>query len=63
MNSMFPMLVVLWNLSNPTHHAQGIRKMYRIVHHVWTTHVLFQLTEILWDHKFLSDVGKLFDKR
>ena len=47
-------MLVQWNLSTPTH--QGIREM------CWNTQVLFQLTEILQDHKFCrisQDVGKL----
>jgi hypothetical protein len=39
-----------WNLSNPTH--QGTREMCRIVQDVG----ILRITEILWDHKFLSDV-------
>ena len=47
------MLYIQWNLSNPTPRDQGNVSDCT----GWrNTQVLFMLTELLWDHKFLSDV-------
>jgi hypothetical protein len=45
--------VIQYNLSNPTH--EGTREICRIVQDVGKL-VFFYFKEILWEHKFLSDV-------
>ena len=50
----FGIIHVLWTLSNSTH--QVTRENVSDCTGCWNTQVLFQLTEILWNHKFLLDV-------
>ena len=49
----FFILDIQWNLSNPTH--QGDQGNVSDCTGCRNTQVLFILTELLWDHKFLSD--------